>query len=131
MQNESIKVFIVQDSPRADVQLDAVLTASGFAIRTVSDSASALGTVEVWRPSVAIVDLRSPAGEGQRFCAAIAGRPEEDQLPLVLVGEGPNLLKATAVIPSGLVATPIDHDHLVASVLRVARGTRGAPLPAR
>jgi hypothetical protein len=80
-----------------------------------------------WQPAVAVVDLRFPAREARRFCAAVAERPDAASPPLVLVAEGPNLLKPTAIIPSGLVATPIDKDHLVATVRRVARAAHDAP----
>ena len=53
-------------------------------------------------------------------------RHAADDLPVVLVGEGPNLLKPTPLIPAGLVATPIDPAHLVATVARVARDAGGA-----
>jgi len=87
---------------------------------------SAQGVIEIWHPSVAVVDLRLPAIEPRRFWVDVAGRSEGGTLPLVLVGEGPNLLKPSAVIPSDLVGSPIDPDHLVATVLRVARDEAGA-----
>ena len=126
MQNESISVLIVQGSPHADAQLDAILTSAGFVTRVVAESESALGSLEIWRPSVVIVDLRFPSGEAHRFCAAVAARSDAQSLPLVLVGEGPNLLKRRVAAPAGLVATPIDPGHLVATVLRVTRRDHSA-----
>jgi DNA-binding response OmpR family regulator len=134
MQNESIRVLIVHGSQHLDTQLPDFLTSAGLATRVVSESASALGSLKIWRPSVAVVDLRFPSGEAQRFCATVARRPVADSPPLVFVGEGPNLLKPRDAVPSGLVPTPIDPNHLVATVLRLARGVHGArsePLLAR
>ena len=76
---------------------------------------------------MAIVDLRFPSCEARRFCVALAERSEAASPPLVLVAEGPNLLKPTAIIPSGLVATPIDKDHLVGTVRRVVRAAHDVP----
>jgi DNA-binding response OmpR family regulator len=126
MQNETIRVLVVDGDPHRADQLGDVLTTAGFEIRTVSDSVSAVGALEVWRPSVAVVDLRFPSAESHRFCAVVAERPEADSLPLVLVAEGPNLLKPVAVVPAGLVPTPVDPDQLVATILRVSRDAAGA-----
>jgi len=120
MQNEPIRVLIVNGAPLRDDHLDAILATAGFATKLVSDSASARGALETWRPSLVVVDLRPPAGEARQFCADPAIQARDD-LPVVLVGEGPNLLKPTPVIPSGLVATPIEPGSLVATVARVAR----------
>ena len=68
-------------------------------MRSVSDRVSALGSLEVWRPAVAVVDPRAPAGEARRFGAAIATRPESERVPVVLVAKGPNLLKPTTIVP--------------------------------
>ena len=126
MQNESIRVLIVTESPRRHDDVDAIITTAGFQTRVVSDSMSALGALEIWRPNVAVVDLRFPSREAHRFCADVAERPDADSLPLVLVAEGPNLLKSSTIVPAGLVASPIDPSSLVATVLRVARDTTGA-----
>jgi DNA-binding response OmpR family regulator len=126
MPSEQTRVLIMGDAFERDDQIDVVLTSAGFATRVVNDSASAIGAIDVWRPSVAVVDLRFPAREARQFCAELAERPNAGQLAIVLVGEGPNLLKPMAMVPSGLIATPIDADHLIATVLRVARRRRRA-----
>ena len=126
MQSESIRVLIVEDGSRDDGELGAILASAGFATRVASEGESALGMLVSWQPAVAVIDLRYPSREARRFCAAVAARPEASP-PLVLVAEGPNLLKPTAIIPSGLVAAPIDGDHLVATVRRVVRVAQDVP----
>jgi CheY-like chemotaxis protein len=125
MTDASIRVLVVTGLPRHTGDIDESLTDAGLQTRIVSDSVSAQGMLEIWQPSVAVVDLRLPADEPRQFCADVAGRPDAHRLPFVLVGEGPNLLKPSAVIPSGLVASPIDPDHLVATVLRAASSAAG------
>ena len=121
MPNDSIRVLIVSGASDRAAEMDEVLTRAGLQSRVVSDSVSARGALAIWGPSVAVVDLRFPADEPRRFCADVTERPGADTLPLVLVAEGPNLLKPSAVIPAGLVASPIDPEHLVATVIRVDR----------
>ena len=123
MPGQSIRVLVVDGKMERDDRIDEILAAAGFAIRVVNDSASAVGVLEIWRPSVAIVDLRSPSSEAMQFCADLARSRAAADLPVVFVGEGPNLLKPRPVIAAGLVAVPVDPDQLVATVSRVTRGT--------
>jgi PleD family two-component response regulator len=128
MQNEPIRVLIVNGAPLRDDHLSASLTSAGFDTRVVSDSVSAGGSLDVWRPALVVVDLRAPASEGYRFLADLAGLAEhsESELPVVLVGDGSNLIKPSAIVPAGLVPTPIDEAHLVATVRRAVRTARPA-----
>jgi DNA-binding response OmpR family regulator len=126
MLDESIRVLIVDDKLQRDDHIEEMLRAAGFETRVVNDSASAAGAVDVWRPAVTVLDLRSPSSETRRFGATLATRPEYQGVPVVLVAELPNLLKWLPVIPAGLVPTPVDADHLVATVRRVARGADAA-----
>jgi DNA-binding response OmpR family regulator len=121
MENSSIRVLILDGALQREDHVADTVTAAGFATRMVSDSVSAIGSLDIWQPSVVVVDLRSPSNESRQFCTMLAARPETEQPPVVLMAEGPNLLKHAAVNPSGLVATPVDPDQLVATVLRVAR----------
>ena len=125
MLHEPIRVLIVDGAMQRHEHVADMLTADGFATRVVSDSGSAAGALEIWRPAVAIVDLRHPASDARHFCATLAER-SEDGPAVVLIAEGPNLLKPLPIVPDGLVSTPIDPDLLVATVRRVSRATIGA-----
>src|SRR6187551_3239037 len=76
MQDESTKVLIVEGGSRDDVELAAILESAGFLTRVASEGESALGLLVSWQPAVVVVDLRFPAREARRFCAAVAERPE-------------------------------------------------------
>jgi DNA-binding response OmpR family regulator len=123
MPSQPIRALIVDGMLERDDHIDEILAGAGFAVRVANDSVTAAGVLEVWRPAVAIVDLRSPSSEAVQFCADLAHTASGADLPLVLIGEGSNLLKERPVIPAGLVAVPVDPHHLVATVLRVTRGT--------
>ena len=134
MIDESIRVLIVDDKLQRDDHIEDTLASAGFAIRVVHDSASAAGALDIWRPAVTVLDLRSPSHEARSFGAALTARPEDESVPVVLIAALPNLMKWLPVIPAGLVPAPIDAEHLVATVLRVARGaaeSTGSPLASR
>jgi DNA-binding response OmpR family regulator len=134
MQNESIRILIVDDAFERDDHIDATLTAAGFETRVVADSVAAVGALDVWHPAAAVVDLRFPASEARRFCVAVVERGVEDAVPVVLLAEGTNLMKPSRLIPAGLVPTPVDASHLLATIARVTRdplGSRSESLTAR
>jgi CheY-like chemotaxis protein len=131
MASDTIRVLLVDDALERDDHVDAMLEGAGFATRTVNDSVSASGTLQVWRPSVVVVDLRAPARESRQFCADLAAQPADGRPPVVLIAEGPNLLKEMALVPDGLVPTPVDLERLVATIQRTTRqvvGARGVSL---
>jgi CheY-like chemotaxis protein len=121
MENSAIRVLIVDGALRREDQVADTVLAAGFNTRVASDGVSAIGSLEVWRPNVIVVDLRSPASGARQFCAMLAELTTPETPPVILLAEGPNLLKPQVVNPSGLVAAPVDPDQLVATVLRVAR----------
>ena len=121
MEHSNIRVLIVDGALRRKDQVADTVLAAGFETRVASDSVSAMGSLEVWRPTVIVVDLRSPESEARQFCTMLAERPTLETPPVILMAEGPNLLKPQVVNPSGLVTAPVDPDQLVATVLRVAR----------
>ncbi|HZM26836.1 MAG TPA: hypothetical protein VFB89_05740 [Gemmatimonadales bacterium] len=59
-------------APHRGDHLDAILATAGFATHLVSDSVSARGVLEIWRPSLVVVDFRPPAGETRQFCTDLA-----------------------------------------------------------
>jgi DNA-binding response OmpR family regulator len=126
MQHEPIRILIVDDAFGRDDQIEATLAGAGFETRVVSDSVSALGVLDVWRPAAAVVNLQFPASEARRFCNAVAERGASDAVPVVLLAEGTNLLKPTPVVPAGLVPTPVDAGQLLASVTRAIREPAGS-----
>lgn len=121
MEHANIQVLIMDGALKREDPVADTLVAAGFATRMFGDSVSAIGALEVWRPAVIVVDLRSPSSEARQFCTLLRERSETMTPPVVLVAEGSNLLKRIAVTPSGLVAVPVDGDQLASTVLRVAR----------
>jgi DNA-binding response OmpR family regulator len=119
MQHEPLRVLILDDPMGDGRHFDEILSTADFETQVVGDHASALSAVDGWQPSAIVVGLELPGREGQYFCAELAKRPFTTSVPIVLLGAGPNLLKPTAVVPAGLVATPVDDDTLVATVRRV------------
>ncbi|MGE3271913.1 MAG: response regulator [Chloroflexota bacterium] len=112
------RVLILEDSATDAEQFQTALSAAGFSPHLVTDGASALLELETWRPAAILVDLRARGRDGHRFCSALARRADESPLPVVLIGELPNLLKHATVTPAALVSTPVDDEMLVQAVRR-------------
>ena len=118
---DSIRVLIVDDTSDDHERVANALTAAGFEARRADDVDAALGAMAVQQPDVLVVNLSLPGAEGHRLLAALPEHPVAHEVPVILVGELSNIVKPLPIIPFGLVPTPIDAEHLVASVRRVAR----------
>lgn len=119
MKSDYPRILIVEDSSEVGDQLGAMLETAGFATRLVANDDAAIQELDDWHPSAILVDLRNHVQGGRRFCATLASRPADARLPVVLIGEGLNLLKRLPVTPSGLIPTPIDDDRLIVTIRQV------------
>jgi DNA-binding NtrC family response regulator len=118
---DSIRVLVVDETSEDRYQVDEAFVAAGFNVQRVDDADLALGVLAVQVPDVLVVDLRVPGAEGHRLLATLPEHPSASNVPVILVGELSNIVKPMPIVPFGLVPTPIDLEHLVASVRRVAQ----------
>src|SRR5687767_11990913 len=121
MQGGSDRVLVLERAADTGVGIEAMLASAGYETRMAADHLTSLRIVAEWRPSAIVVDLRVPERQGYQLGAAMAQMPDAQDVPFIFVGEVPNLLKETTVVPVGLVPTPVDHDRLVAAVSRALR----------
>jgi DNA-binding response OmpR family regulator len=120
MLSESPRVLVVERPADAADQISVMLATAGYMTRTVQTSESALDMLGDWHPQVLVVDMRVPNLEGRRFCASLAEQARASTVPVVLLGDLSNMMKAAPIVPFGLVSTPINGAQLAAAVRRAA-----------
>lgn len=64
MDEEEVKVLLVDDDDDMLESLRTLLELDGYSVRTVRDAASALGTVESFRPHCVLLDIGLPRVDG-------------------------------------------------------------------
>ena len=121
MQSGIGRVLVLERALEAGISIETMLVSGGYEARGAEDALTALRMLDEWKPAAIVVDLRAPERQGYQSLAALANRLRSDDVPLVLVGETPNLLKKLAPVPSALVPTPVDRELLVSAVARVSR----------
>jgi len=120
MSSESPRVLVVERPIDTNDHISAMLTTAGYSTRTAQTSQLALDMLDDWQPQVLVVDMRVPNVEGHRFCTSLAEQPHDSNVPVVLLGELSNMMKAAPIVPFGLVSTPINGAQLAAAVHRAA-----------
>jgi DNA-binding NtrC family response regulator len=120
MTEQAQRVLIVEEPGRSQHPIDVMLGNAGFETMTASGLDEITRALATWRPVVVVVDLPLHDHQGGQILADLA-RDLDDRIPVILMAEGPNLLKPTPVIPFGLVPKPVDPLHLIAMVRRAMR----------
>ena len=102
-----LTVLMVEDSRFACDALRLVCTRSGARIRRADCLRSARRHLEVYRPSVAIVDMGLPDGSGAELIAELAA--SEPRLPVILATSGDPAAEAAALAAGadGFLAKPV------------------------
>jgi len=80
-----VRVLVVDDLEDNRRFLSDLLGSVGIEVREAVDGRDALAVLDGWTPSLVLTDLRMPEMDGWALIAAIRGRPDLAQLPVVAV----------------------------------------------
>jgi DNA-binding NarL/FixJ family response regulator len=123
--SERLAVFLVDDHEVVRQGVRALLESSGE-IEVVGEAdtyETALARVHAVRPTVAVLDVRLPDGNGVELCREIRSKdPSVSCLMLTSYSDDEALFEAIMAGASGYVLKQIRGSELVDAVLRVGRG---------
>ncbi|MEM7248890.1 MAG: sigma-54 dependent transcriptional regulator [Acidobacteriota bacterium] len=120
-----MSVLIVEDKDSLRRMLRKTLEAEGHEIEEASDGAQAIEMLEARRFSLVLTDLRLPKADGLAVLqAALAADPEQPVIVMTAYGTVELAVEAMKVGACDFLAKPVDPDHLVLLVSRVARQDR-------
>lgn len=123
-------IIVAEDSKTQALQLEALLTAAGFAVRLAADGAEALEQARRRRPDVILSDIAMPVMNGFEMCRRIKDDPVLYEVPVVLL----TALNSVDDIVNGLqcgadnfIRKPFDAAYLIGRLRHVidARLSRG------
>ncbi len=103
-----LTVLVVEDSRYACEALRLLCLHSGARIRRADCIASAKRHLQVYRPSVILVDLGLPDGSGVDLISELSGVTPRIEVILALSGDGTQKERAMAAGANGFVEKPIE-----------------------
>lgn len=102
------RVLIVEDDPPTREALTLFLTRLGATVASASTLQGGFDSLRSWQPSVVILDLMLPDGQG----SAILEHVRKEQLPVKVVlasaMHGPLFAAAEALLPDEVMPKPYD-----------------------
>lgn len=122
------RILLVEQEPAQAQYLAMLLTNAGMHVRTVSDALAVLSAMTEFRPDLVLMDLLMPAASGAELTAIIRDHDQFYDIPILLLSDDDDAdqqLNALSTGGDGVIAAPIQRQHLIAAVEHRIRLTHG------
>ena len=122
-------ILIIDDDAGVLTALQRMLTAEGFAVRTLSDGNSAFANVVFHQPDVVILDIRMPGADGFEICRRLKSDAATRLIPVILVtalSDRNTRIRGLELGADDFLSKPVDGQELltrVRSLMRLKRYT--------
>jgi CheY-like chemotaxis protein len=118
-------VLVVDDDPDILDAICDILDAEGYRVARARHGVEALGRVADERPDVVLLDLMMPVMDGVAFSVELRKRPQDRDVPIVVISAEGNPQRVASVGAAGYLAKPFDIDVLLAHVATLTRAGGG------
>jgi PleD family two-component response regulator len=89
-ETEKRKLLVIDDSELILAAEEAVLTAAGFEVRTVSSLRQFVNALIDWQPHMIVTDLYMPEMQGDALCTWVRQQVATANIPIVLYSSAPD-----------------------------------------
>ena len=117
-------VLVIDDDAGVSKVLERLLTADGFAVRTLSDSNSAYANVVFHRPDVVILDILMPGVDGFEICRRLKTDAATRLIPVILVtalSDRNSRIRGLELGADDFLSKPVDRQELLTRVRSLTR----------
>lgn len=91
LQQESVKIVVVDDLPDAAQALALLLKLDGFDVHVACTAAEAVVLVERERPHVVMLDIGMPGIDGYELATLLRHRYQDDMVLIAVTGSDPKM----------------------------------------
>ncbi len=117
-------VFLVEDEPDIALLIRHHLEAAGFAVSSFPSAAGVVQAAEVARPSLFLIDIMLPGGNGLDLCRRLRKTPTLSKIPIIFVtartGE-PDRVAGLELGADDYITKPFSPREMVARIKAVMR----------
>jgi len=122
MNQEKIKILVIDDSITNVVLLNAILSEEGYEIITVFNVNEALKKMNTHFPHLILLDLQMPDLDGFDFLEKIKLKTNYKEIPIIIVtaySDKENINKALSLGATDYIEKPIDIDLLYNKIYKI------------
>jgi CheY-like chemotaxis protein len=111
-------ILVVDDDEDIREVLAMALGANGYSVETAADGIEAIELLSLGlRPSLVLLDMMMPRMDGEAFLAAMRGRSDLGDIPVILLsGHDAARQKAAELHTTGCLVKPIELADLLGTV---------------
>jgi DNA-binding response OmpR family regulator len=118
------RILVVDDELGARTLIGIMLDRGGFEVWKAHDAIEALKIIEQGIPDLIILDIMMPGMDGFELCRRIRQRPEDAELPILLLStrsDYDSVVKGMEAGASDYLPKPILHHDLVSKVKQMLK----------
>jgi DNA-binding response OmpR family regulator len=125
MENQKIRVMVVEDDEAASMFMAEVLEMEGYEAIVVNDSSKAIETANAKIPQCILLDLMMPPPDGFKLCRMLRTNPTFRRTPILIVTALDDTDSRIVAIGAGAndyLVKPFRIDDLTAKVKKLLGG---------
>ena len=118
------RILVVDDDDNLRWVLQTQLEDASYEVAAAADGAAALASIQEFRPSLVLTDLKMPGMSGLELLERI--RAEETDLPVIVITAFGTIQSAVEAVKAGAydyLTKPIDYDDLLLGIRRALEHT--------
>lgn len=111
------KILVADDHLEILEAVTEVLSYESFEVRSISQGAEVIATVQEFKPDLVLLDLRLGADDGSQLCRAIKALPDFKHTPVIIYSAYvPNAPKPSEYGCDEMITKPFDIEELIAKI---------------
>jgi DNA-binding response OmpR family regulator len=95
------KILVVDDEPDVQNLAKMILERAGYQIVTASNGVEGEEKAELEKPDLIILDVVMPGKNGFEVCQALKGRPETENIPIIIFSASGSRSRRDAALEAG------------------------------
>ena len=124
MENERIRILVVDDEPRNTKLLEAILSREGYRVECAGNGEDALRAVVELRPDLVLLDVMIPDTDGFQVAAQIKNNADTRNIPIIMVTSLDDRASKLRALDSGaeeFLTKPVDRAELIVRTRNLLR----------
>jgi len=119
MDNNSVEILVVEDSPTQSEYLKSILEQRGFHVSVASNGKQALESVLRQKPTIVISDIMMPEMDGYELCRQIKSDELLKDIPVILLtslSDPADIVRGLLCAADNFIVKPYDEKYLFSRI---------------